>query len=120
MPTEPTQDAELVATLRQQVEQMTPYVEGYYRLLAEDDGTWADWARRLADALECVLNNPKGGYEQADAYIRAQGIGATVLADYRRTQGLIEHSEVVWPPVPHIDGQAGEGSAHAHQPEDAS
>lgn len=73
------------------------YMAAYYRLLAEDEGTWADWARRLADALECVLNNPKGGYEQADAYIRAQGLGAKVLADYRRTQEPIEHSEVVWP-----------------------
>lgn len=70
---------------RQAVDELSNLAPAYFRLLAEDDGTWADWARKLADALACVLNNPRGGYEQADNYVRAQGIGATVLAAYRVT-----------------------------------
>lgn len=78
--------AEDAVALREELEQVQPLIEGYYRLLAEDEGTWADWARRLADALEYVLNNPTGGYEQAENYSRARGVGAQVLRDYRTTQ----------------------------------
>jgi len=74
-----------VTSLLDEIEQTKPFIENYYRLLAEDEGTWADWARRLADALETVLTHRMGGYEQADAYLKAQGYGLTTLTAYRAT-----------------------------------